>query len=116
MPEIVGALPTGVDLILYAGDDFWIRVAVKDPSGSPVDLTTYTHKSQIRASAAATDILAEFVITVEANTSTLLLTLSSAKTAALPSNAVWDLQIIDTADVVTTLTAGRVRTVAEVTR
>lgn len=112
----VGVAPAGVDLILYAGDDFEMTVKVLDSNNNPVDLTGAIPKAQIRAEAGATDILAEFAIApVAGDTSALLLALAATKTVSLPSAAFWDLQIIMSAKVMT-LAAGKVRTTAEVTR
>jgi hypothetical protein len=115
MAITVGALPAGVDVALYAGDDFEMTVKVSDANGNPVILTGTTPKSEIRATQAATVVLATFTVTT-VDPSTYKLTLTGAITAALPASAVWDLQVTDATSKVTTLAAGKVKVTAEVTR
>jgi len=115
MAVTVGALPAEVDVALYAGDDFEMTVKVSNADGTPVDLTGTTAKSEIRANAAATVVLATFTVTA-VDSSTFKLVLDGDVTAALPASAVWDLQVTDAASKVTTLAGGKVKVTAEVTR
>lgn len=115
MASIVGTPPTSVDLVLYAGDDFEMTVKVTDSSNTPIDLTGATVKSQIRAATSSTVVMAEFTAT-SVDSSTLKLSLTGDTTAALPASAVWDLQITDADSKVTTIAAGKVKVIAEVTR
>ena len=108
----ISALPTPIDLALYAGDDFRLDLAINDAYGQPVDLTGYTATAQIRTTRTDTDILAEFTATIEANV--IHLHLAGADTATLDTPAVWDVQLAG--DDVTTLATGKVTTGAEVTR
>lgn len=110
--QVIRALPTLVDLLLYAGDDFYIDVTVVDAAGNPIDLTGATAQSQIRDDSDA--IVGEFVASV--HTDTVRLYLDSVTTAALPAAANWDVQITDDQAIVTTLAYGRVRIRKEVTR
>jgi len=110
--QVVGALPTRVDLSIYQGDDFFLTVAV---SGSgAIDLTTFTPKSQIKSNPGAPSVIASFTATVKDPT-TIVLHLASAQSTLLPSTASWDLQITDTNGLVTTLCYGQISTSREVT-
>jgi hypothetical protein len=111
----INALPVEVDLNIYMGDDFPIDVAVTDSvTGGPMDLTGITAKSQIRATAADTNILATLTPTIAGNVITLKL--SHTDSAKLPLQCVWDMQITDAAGNITTLVAGKVTVAPEVTR
>jgi hypothetical protein len=115
MATQVGALPAGVDLVMYAGDDFWVNIKVSDSTGAPVDLTPYTARAQIRSAPRSAVVLGEFEIT-KPDTSTLKLYLPGAISKALPGLCAWDVQISDATDVVMTLAAGSLWVAPEVTR
>lgn len=108
-----GSLPPRVDLALYQGDDFFLRITI-DVSASPVDLTTYTPKAEIRATPGSDVVLASFTCVV-VNPVVLELHLTSAQSTDLPATCAWDVQITDTAAVVTTLVYGSVAVMKEVT-
>lgn len=114
----IGVLPLGVDLNLYAGDDFYVDLSVTDAgTGGPIDLTGYTPQAQIRTTTESSTVLAEFECTL--GESTVALRLHHDDTAMLPPNAVWDVQIMSGDPVdsrITTLAYGKVKTTAEVTR
>jgi hypothetical protein len=111
----VGTLPSPVNLVLYQGDDFYLDLLVRDPSGNPVDVDGQIPKADIRLAAGATSVLAAFVATVVDNF-TISLHLTSAESTKLTASAVWDVQITDLAGVVTTLAAGSVTVVRQVTQ
>lgn len=113
MPTTIDARPFTADLYLYAGDDLVLKIDVTDNAGAPFNLTGYTAEAQIRASAeAATSI--DFTAVVGASDVTL--TLTSAKSTTMPAKGVWDVQVVSAAGAVTTLAAGKVTVMAEVTR
>lgn len=107
---LIDARPAAVNLALYAGDDFWLDIAVTDPAGDPADLTGQTARSDIR-SRADMPVVASFTATIAGNV--IHLYLAGADVAGLPQAAVWDCQLAD-ADTVT-LAAGNVRTWPQVT-
>lgn len=115
MAEQVGSLPAAFDLILYAGDVFNMTVKVFNADGTPIDLTGAITKSQIRASSSSAVVLAEFAIQAE-DANTFKLSLTSAITASLPANAVWDFQVSSVPGQTVTLAAGKVTVTGEVTR
>jgi hypothetical protein len=108
----VTALPTVVNLNLYAGDDFYLDLTVTNPDGSAADLSTAVATAQVRAHTSAPDPpLATFTATIAGNV--IHLHLHSVDTATLTAG-VWDCQIA-TPDI-TTLVAGSVTVTGEVTR
>jgi hypothetical protein len=115
MATQVGALPASVDLVTYAGDDFWINLRVFSSLGDPVDLTPFTHRAQIRTAPQSASVLGEFDIT-QPDPQTLKLHLPSAVSAMLPALCAWDVQISDDTDTVMTLATGALQVAPEVTR
>lgn len=115
-PQLIEALPAVVNLALYQGDDFTLRIDVMDSTGMPYDLGDAVPKSQIRVTPASPDIAGVFECSIEEG-SVLLLHLTPQVSSALPLNTVWDVQIsrYDGARV-TTLAAGAIMLTAEVTR
>ncbi|RPH63935.1 MAG: hypothetical protein EHM78_27095 [Myxococcaceae bacterium] len=116
MATQVGALPASVDLVTYAGDDFWVNLKVVSSTGTPVDLSPFTPKAQIRAAPRSTAVLGEFVITAP-DATTLKLYLPGDVSRTLPDLCAWDVQLSDDlAEVVMTLAAGGLHVTPEVTR
>lgn len=128
--------PVLQDISVYQGDtfDFFFRVRerVWDPAleeyvaGNYINLTGWSGKSQIRASADATAVLAEFTVTISDQAVTpggVLLVLTPAQTAALPATAsptvpaaIWDVQLTNGAGEIRTFIRGAVTVTREVTR
>lgn len=108
------SIPECVNLTLYRGDDFYLDISVTyADSGGGVDLSTAVVTAQIRITTEQDDPpLAVFESTVDANVIHLHLTADQA--TLLPHSSVWDCQIA-TPDV-TTLVAGTITTVPDVTR
>lgn len=116
MTAVLSALPTRVDLRLYAGDDVTVKITVNNPDGTPADLAGASAKAQIRGRATDLDPVAEFVCVVDA-TGFVLCGLDAAATAALPRSGVWDCELMFAdGSPTTTIVSGSVRTLAEVTR
>lgn len=116
MTAVLSALPTRVDLRLYAGDDVTVKITVNNPDGTPADLTGATAKAQIRAWAYDSDPVAEFTCAVDP-AGFVLLGLDAAATAAIPRSSVWDCELLFAdGSPTTTIVSGSVRTLAEVTR
>jgi hypothetical protein len=106
------------DLSIIRGDDYRVVVTLTS-NGSPFDLTGYTAKAQIRPSTSSSaPLTVEFTATVETPETDGLITLelNHADTALLTSNGVWDLEITDSSDWVTTVASGAVTIVPDVTR
>lgn len=110
--QVIEALPLAVDLFLYAGDDFTLRLDVSDPEGEPLDMTGGEAESHIRADPDA-ELAGEFAATIDG--SALLLHLTGETSAALPASAVWDVEI-RLGGQTTTLAGGAITMTAQVTR
>lgn len=109
--------PAKYDLQIRTGDTETFTFSLVNENGAPISLATKTFQAQIRSSAAATSTVATFSTAItSAGGGQFYISLSSSSTAALsPQNAVWDLQQTESGSV-TTLVAGDVRIVQDVTR
>jgi hypothetical protein len=107
------------DLNIYQGDDYVADITVTEEDGvTPADLTGYTAQSQIRTSVSDTtpNGVAQFTVLISLpNTITITLTHDITKTLDRGSY-VWDIQVIDGNDWITTILAGQVIVTKEVTR
>ena len=103
------------DLVIYQGDDFSGTVTVNTETG-PLDLTGYTAQAQIRTAVADTqqNISADIEVTV--TPSNLVLAIAHDVTKALKGNYVWDLKIVNGNGLISTIVAGNVAVVQQVTR
>lgn len=111
----VTSLPATVNLSLYAGDDFMMSITVNDDSDppQPFDLSEAVAESHIRVTPQDINLAGEFSCTTEGNV--IYMNLDSATSAALPSQAVWDVQV-NINGRITTLAAGSITMTPEVTR
>jgi len=108
------------DITIEQGATFTLSMTVKK-NGSPVDLTGYTARMQARphagSSAVYLDLSSVNKITLGGPAGTIVISLTAAETAALPTGTfVYDLELISPLGVTTRLLAGRVVVSAEVTR
>ena len=114
-------------LVIYQGTTFDVTFTWRQPIvspatvGTPVDLTGYTARMQVRSSIASDEVLLELTtenggITLGDVAGTIALHLDATDTAALEfTSGVWDLELVS-ADVVTRLLGGRLKVSKEVTR
>ena len=107
---------TNSNIDIYQGDDYAATVTVYNADGTPADITDYTARAQIRRAVADAEpvVTAEFTAVVQSPE--IQLSLSHDVTAVLGGRYVWDLQIVSEAGTVTTILAGKVIAIAEVTR
>ena len=106
------------NLTIRTGDTETIALTIQNSSGTPIDLAGRTYAAQIRESADSSTILATFTCALVGTGSTgqVNCTLPAATTAALtPGLAVFDLQETNST-VVTTILAGQVTIIRDVTR
>lgn len=113
------ALPTKTSLALYRGDtvDVVVQVWDDDDHTVPTDLSGTEINAQIRQSADAVDVVADFVVEVEGNTIGLKLDPKAA--ASLPPAAVFDVEIDwsnGLGDDIQTVVYGTIATTPDVTR
>ena len=111
------ATPAKYDIQIRIGDTETFSFTLEDENGSPINLGASTFAAQIRSSAAATSTIASFSTAVTSTgAGTFYISMTSGTTAALtPTNGVWDLQQ-NLSGTITTLVAGDVRIVQDVTR
>jgi hypothetical protein len=109
---VITQLPACVNLELYAGDDFTLRVDVTDAAGDPADLSSTTARAQIRPTPEGV-LSGQFDPLIE--DSTIFLHLTSAVSTHLPARSVWDLDITRNGRV-TTLASGTITLTPEVSR
>lgn len=100
----------------------WSRtITVEDPNGTPIDLTGYSARMQVRtAYDASPPVLSlsspDAGISIDPLTGTLALTASATQTAAMPAGIhVYDLELV-IGTTVDRLVAGRARVYPEATR
>lgn len=116
--------PSILNLLLYAGDGFSIRLVCKDTAGAPVDISGAV-TAQIRSDRVhpGDPPLASFTVSlVDAYLGIIVLTLSGDQTLGLLGSGaekfsgVWDVQWTPANMQPRTLTQGTVECVADVTR
>jgi len=116
MPLSTIARPGQYDLVIYAGDSVRREVLVREQGGTPVDLTGYIPRAQIRDRAGG-KLLAAFIATIPTPSSGVIeLLLDTVQTRLLPGAGVWDLELDGGITNTVTILAGSVKVVADVTR
>lgn len=106
------------DLTLYQGDDWAAMVTVSNPDGTVPDLTGYTAQAQIREGIAdqAWYVEAKLLCAV-VPPNQISISLTSRQTTRLKQPSYrWDLQLISPDGIITTIMAGEVKMLFEVTR
>lgn len=109
------------DLTVEQGATFTVTLTWT-VDGSPVDLTGYDARAQVRSMVTSASTLVDLTvgdgITLGGAAGTIALAISATDTAALPAPfaGVWDLEVESGAGVVTRLLAGAVTVTPEVTR
>lgn len=86
-------IPQTLDLTHCRGDTLALAVALWEDEEltEPSDLTEAVVAAQVRTTADASTVVANFATSIEGNSVSLLL--SPSQTATLPPKGVWDLQI-----------------------
>lgn len=112
--------PARLDLAPYAGDGFAFALTFTDKAtGDPYPVPG-EWRAEVRATADATTVLAAFTIdTTNADTGTVVLSLTGAQTQALPCVpfvAAWDVEHTPPGAEPRTWYRGVVRTLVDVTR
>ena len=111
-----------LDFTIEQGATFSRIITWKDENDTPINLTGYTARMQIREHLASAGTLAELTtanggIIINAALGKLTLTLSATATDALtPSRAVYDLEVESSGGVVTRLLQGNILIERSVTR
>jgi len=111
------AQPADQDLIITRGDTETLVVTITTDGSTPVNITGRTYASQIRSQQDSTTIKASFTCTVTSGAAgEVTCVLSSTSSAALSAGLYfWDLQE-NASSVISTILAGTVTVLADVTR
>lgn len=109
------------DLYIEQGAEFTKRFIWKDSTGTPVNLTGYTARMQIRPTVGSDTVLMENTtengrIALGGSAGTIDVTLGATITAELAKGGVYDLELVQTADDVVRFAEGQVTLSKEVTR
>lgn len=109
----LGQLPTTLDLDLYRGDGFGLKLAFIDKdTGQPYPLDG-TFKAEVRHNG---EVVAEFVIDVtDIANGKLTIGLDATATRVIPTGSVWDLQQSPVSGVARTWYRGTIRMFGDVT-
>ena len=110
-------MPGKADLKIYQGDDFSATVTVRNADLTLANISGYTAQAQIRLGPADqySIIIAQLSATV--SSPYVYLALANSFTTLLTQNHyVWDLQLISSAGIKTTILHGDVYPTSEVTR
>jgi hypothetical protein len=111
------AQPADQDLIITRGDTETIVATIQDNNGAAINITGRTYRAQIRSSQDSTTIKASFTCTVTGGSSgQVTCVLAAADSATLTAgNYFWDLEE-NASGVISTILAGNVTVLADVTR
>jgi hypothetical protein len=111
------AQPADQDLIITRGDTETLVVTITSDGSTAVDITGRTYKAQIRSTQDSTTIKASFTCTVTGGASgQVTCVLSATSSAALSAGLYfWDLEE-NASGVISTILAGNVTVLADVTR
>jgi hypothetical protein len=111
------AQPADQDLIITRGDTETIVATIQDDNGTAINITGRTYRAQIRTSQDSTTIKASFTCTVTSGASgQVTCVLAAADSATLTAgNYFWDLEE-NASNVISTILAGNVTVLADVTR
>ena len=116
------ALGNRYDLEIKQGATLSLTATWKDSTDTPVNLTGYTARMQVRSTYDATSTILSLTsgsgITLGGSAGTIAITASATVTAALtaPWAGVWDLELVSGGGVVTRLLEGAASVSPEVTR
>jgi hypothetical protein len=111
------AQPADQDLIITRGDTETLVVTITSDGSTAINISGRTYRAQIRSSQDSTTVKASFTCTVtSAANGQVTCVLSATDSAALPVGiAYWDLEE-NASGVVSTILAGNVTVLADVTR
>ena len=108
-------MATKLNLFIDQGTDFATTIEVADDAGTPINLTTYTGRSQMRKHYTSTTYNS-FTVTGAAN-GVITISMNAATSANIASGRyVWDLELVSSGNVVSRIVEGIVTINPEVTR
>lgn len=108
------------DIVIDQGSDYFLDVIVKNSDGTPLDLSQYSARAQIRETKESEQLTASFTCTVVEPTSQGKIQMflpNAVSTPILAGSYFYDLEIFTANDaLVKRIVGGRVRITQEVTR
>lgn len=109
------------NVLIEQGADWELIFEWKDPSGTPINVTSYTAKLQIRTSALAKTAVLTLEngsgITINGSLGKFTIHATAAQTGAIVNGLyVYDMEITSPAGIVTRLVEGKATVSAQVTR
>lgn len=105
------------NLVLEQGTTFSVTIGYNDSSGNPVDLTSYTTRSQMRKSYYSTNSITLNAVVSNALDGEITLALPSEQTANIKAGRyLYDVEIVQSGNVVTRVVEGIVTVMPEITR
>ena len=108
-------MATKLNLFIDQGTDFSTTIEVTDDAGDPINLTTYTGRSQMRKHYTSTTYKS-FNVTGNAN-GVITISMNAATSANITGGRyVWDLELVSSGNVVSRIVEGIVTINPEVTR
>ena len=108
-------MATKVNLVVDQGADFTTTLTLNNDDGSLFDLTDYTGASQIKKHYTSSNST-NMSVTLNGNTGIVTLTMNNSVTAAMTSGRyVYDLELTDSANVVSRIVEGIVTVTPQVT-
>jgi hypothetical protein len=108
-------MATKLNLFIDQGTDFSTSIEVADEEGTPLNLTTYTGRSQMRKHYTSTTFNS-FNVTGNAN-GVITISMNAATSANITGGRyVWDLELVSSGNVVSRIVEGIVTINPEVTR
>ena len=115
-----GALYSRENISIYQGDDWAAAVKIFEADGiTPADLTGYTALAQVRTDVAdeAPEVVCEFQCVIDVAESQVNISLHHSQTEQFTETKYqFDLELTSPADVVSTVLAGSITVVLEVSR
>ena len=110
------AVPATYNLKFVRGDTLTLNITITSDGTTPVNIAGRSYRAQIRYEKNASTIAASFTCTPNVSTGVVNCVLSAANSATLTDGpAFWDFEETNTG-VVTTILAGKVTVLADVTR
>jgi hypothetical protein len=111
-------IPGTCPITFVRGDDWAMTVDVNDSTETPIPLTGWTFRAQIRKKVADKNVLVDLDVTLDSfMTNRLILRLASEDTEVFTTTSgVWDLELTDPSGTVQTVLAGKVTIILDVTR
>lgn len=108
-------MATKLNLFIDQGADFTTTIEVADEDGTPIDLSTYTGRAQMRKHYTSSTYKA-FAVSGSSN-GTITVSMNSATTSNIAGGRyVWDLEMVSGGNVVSRIVEGIVTINPEVTK